>query len=178
MKISMSAWKSCPPSWNPRQRRRDSKLPSRAGIEHGYYYGDSLRRTQILINLLSNAVKFTRKAVGWSLAEEITPIRPPGVMRATGLRSDPGIPESKEEFWRICLNPYSANTERGGGHRTGAEYYQRGLVSSWMEPFPWKAKIHKGTHSGWNWNVSTGTGVTPEQGIIWTRGWWAMHRNR
>ncbi len=114
------------------------------GIEHGYYYGDSLRINQILINLLSNAVKFTPEGGSVEfLAEEITPIRPQGYARYRFTVRDTGIGMG-EEFLSHIFEPFTRNTARVEGTGLGLSI-TKGLVDLMGGYIGVESRIHKGT---------------------------------
>lgn len=74
---------------------------------HPYFYGDSLRISQILINILSNAVKFTPEGGRVDfLAEEILPAEDQGKVRCRFTVRDTGIGMSKE-FMEDMFAPFA-----------------------------------------------------------------------
>lgn len=76
------------------------------GIEHKYFYGDSLRINQILLNLLSNAVKFTPEGGRVEfLTEEIAPVKE-GAIRYRFTISDTGI-GIPEDFLKQIFEPFA-----------------------------------------------------------------------
>lgn len=114
------------------------------GIEHAYYYGDSLRMNQILINLLSNAVKFTPEGGRVDfLAEEVTPVRPQGYARYRFTVSDTGI-GMKEEFLSHIFEPFTRNTARVEGTGLGLSI-TKGLVDLMGGDISVESKVHMGT---------------------------------
>ena len=111
---------------------RDAGLNFEAGAEgisHKYFYGDSLRISQILINLLSNAVKFTPKGGQvYFLAEEIMPVKKTGHVRFRFTVRDTGI-GMPESFAAHVFEPFSRGraVERIEGTGLGLSI-TRGLV--------------------------------------------------
>ena len=146
MKISMSGLlEKLSAIMEPQAQAAGLKLTIQGrGIEHGYYYGDSLRMNQILINLLSNAVKFTPEGGSVELlAEEITPIRPQGYARYRFTVRDTGIGMGKEFLAHMC-EPFTRNTERVEGTGLGLSI-TRGLVKLMDGTISVESRIHEGT---------------------------------
>ena len=146
MKISMSGLlEKLSAIMEPQAQAAGLKLTIQSrGIEHGYYYGDSLRMNQILINLLSNAVKFTPEGGSVELlAEEITPIRPQGHARYRFTVRDTGIGMG-EEFLVHMFEPFTRNTARVEGTGLGLSI-ARGLVNLMDGTISAESRVHEGT---------------------------------
>lgn len=84
---------------------------SSSGIVHPFFYGDSLRISQVLLNLLSNGVKFTPKGGTVSLrAEEGAPVKHgEGWARYRFIVSDTGIGMTEETLTEIFA-PFMRST--------------------------------------------------------------------
>lgn len=90
-------------------------------VVHEYFYGDSLRISQILINIMSNAVKYTPTGGRVDfLAEEIPPVTDGDRVRYRFTISDTGV-GMKEEFLKHVFEPFtrSTNTEQMEGTGLG-----------------------------------------------------------
>lgn len=91
----------------------------RAAVTHEFFYGDSLRISQILINILSNAVKFTpRGGKVEFLLEEVKPVIYPERIRYRFTITDTGIGMS-EAFMCRLFEPFSRNDDTSEIEGTG-----------------------------------------------------------
>ena len=119
---------------------------SRENISREYFYGDSLRISQILINILSNAVKFTKKGGNIELkAEEISQSESGDRVRYRFTASDTGI-GMPEEFLDHVFEPFtrSGNAARIEGTGLGLSI-TKGLVDLMGGTISVKSQVGSGS---------------------------------
>lgn len=116
------------------------------GIEHEYFYGDSLRMNQVLLNILSNSVKFTPEGGKVQFkAEEIGINKENKKVRYRFTISDTGIGMT-EEFLEHIYEPFTRSSSAMCTEGTGLGLsITRGLVQLMNGNISVESKVGKGT---------------------------------
>ncbi len=116
------------------------------GVRHNYFYGDSLRISQILINLLSNAIKFTPEGGAvHCLVEELDPADDPLCARYRFTISDTGIGMSEELLTHI-FEPFARSRNARYVEGTGLGLsITKGLVDLMKGEISVESRAYQGT---------------------------------
>lgn len=115
-------------------------------VVHRYFYGDSLRISQIFINILSNAVKYTPEGGSVDfLAEEIPAVKCADWVRYRFTVSDTGVGMT-EEFLSHVFEPFtrSADVQQMEGTGLGLSITS-GLVHLMGGDIRVESRVHQGT---------------------------------